>query len=387
MILHQPCKKTLGDKVRLLADFELNGRIDTLWYEIDKKYEKFLVTEQCDPFLLIILIKAIEENQDIEIKSQVSSKLYYGLINYIIPYLSYVFKSNQPKLNAFKLNNNSLNIEQNHSVGMSCGVDSMSTYINNNYECKINEIEYFTFFNVGSHGNIKSNYNLVSYESSFQNAKSFAQLENKVILEVNSNMSDILKSDFKSTHTFRNISAALIFQKLIKNYYYSSAFKFTQIQINPKDPSSFDVFLLQGLSTESTYFYSSMLSHSREERVELISNYSNKLNSFIDVCVTPNHDTEFLNCSSCYKCIITQIVLEINGTLKEFDKSFDLQKFYERKDKFIARLMLDRKKNILFNNLYNYIIEKDSSYIKTYHSLLSVKLKFYRFKRNILFKE
>ncbi len=346
---------------------ETGAKKETLWYKFSVKYEKYLVTENIDAFLVGVLFLALKTGEDIKLGAPVSARLIYTLNHYLIPAMTLANPQFRPiKIFSEKLNYDDLNEEKVAGTGMSCGIDSFATYIEHLNEKESYEIKYLTFFNVGSHLDFGGENARSIYQKRLEAITGFAREEGLNIISVDSNLSEILKMNFQQTHSLRSVSCVLHLQKLFKNYYYSSAYRMDHFKLNSKDTSDFDTFNLQMLSTESTTFFPAAAQFSRVERTLMVADYS-KSYQRLDVCTNPPMDSPFINCSTCYKCLRTQLTLDIAGKLKEYDKVFDLEAYRREKEKYIGGLLVKRKKSVLDVEVLQYMKNIQYSYpIKTY---------------------
>lgn len=218
-------------------------------------------------------------------------------------------------------------------------------------------IEYFTFFNVGSHGDNGGDKARKIFNERFNNISRFAEKVNREVITVDSNLSEILKMKFQETYNLRTISCALLLQKLFKNYYYSSGTRFDHFAFNNKEIADLDMLIIPNLSTESTSFFVSALKYSRIERTKLISEFSQTFDH-LDVCTHPYRERrDEINCSECYKCQRTMLTLEILGKLDFYEKVFDIDKFRKNKKKYIGWLLSKKKKLTLDRELIRVIKE------------------------------
>lgn len=337
---------------------EIEGKKERLWYKFPKAFRSFLVTENLDAFLVGILFLGLKTGNDIKLKAPVSAKLFYTLNHYLIPAL--VFSN--PELNKVrvipeKLNYSDLNQKNVAGTGMSCGVDSFTTYYDHSEEEGPFQIKYFTFFNVGSHLDFGGENARKIFQKRLKSVTEFAEEEGVEIIPVDSNLSEILKMNFQKTHSLRSISCVLHLQKLFKNYYYSSAYRFDHFKLNSEDTSDSDIFNLQMLSTESTNFFASAAQFSRVERTLFIAEHPATF-SKLDVCTNPSIDSPFINCSVCYKCLRTQLTLEAGNRLREFRGVFNIDAFEGVRNKYIGELFMKRNKSVLDIELIHFLKEK-----------------------------
>lgn len=359
MIIYKPYKVIKNHEVVVKAVFDLNNKREELWFSFHKDYEKYIVTENADAFLIGLLLLAMKKGTDINVQSQISAKLYYQLNHYLINAL-YLANNEwkKIKINVESVNNKDLCTEFAVGTGISCGVDSFATICDHLHEIDDFKIDYFTFFNAGSHGGFGGDKARKIFIDKLNLVKPYANEVKKQIIGVDTNLNEILMMTHLQTHTIRDVACVLNLQKLFKYYYYASAYRFDNYKLDRKTQSYYDILLLNMLSTESTCFYSSVSQYTRVERTEIITNYS-PTRKYLNVCVSSNKTGIVKNCSVCSKCLRTQLTLDLLGKLDLYKDVFDLDKYYNKKDKYIGRILYTRKKDIFSKEIYNLIKNKN----------------------------
>jgi len=348
MIVINPPEITAQDEFSVISSIiEIDGKEERLWYKFPRKFQQFLVTENLDAFLVGILFFGLKSGKNITLKAPVSARLFYTLRHYLIPALTLANPEfYKIKIIAQKLNYEDLNTGKVAGTGLSCGIDSFATYYDHLKETGPYEINYFTFFNVGSHLDFGGEKARKIYQNRLKSVNEFALNEGKEVISVDSNLSEVLKINFQQTHSLRSISCVLHLQKLFKNYYYASAYRFDYFKLNPKDTSDFDLFNVQMLSTESTNFFASAAQYSRVERTLMVAEHPETYQK-LDVCTNPSLQSDFINCSYCYKCLRSQLTLDIATKLDLYKDVFDISLYYKIKDQYIAQLLTKNKKSPL----------------------------------------
>lgn len=372
-IYNPKIEKVSLDKVRLNCQFESNGVKDTLWYEFDAKWEEYLVIEQSDAFVVGLILLALKNNEDIYIEGKISRRLFYGLTNYVIPALvdAKLFDT-KINLHSKQLSSLHFQLSNKNATGISCGIDSLSTYLNNKSLGESLNIDMLTFFNVGSNGDFGGTNARKLFNYRVQEVNKFCEYVDKELLTVDSNLSELLKLNFAATATVRNISVVLCLQKLFSNYYYASGVKYDSFLLSSDFMGYYDLLVLHGLSTESTHVYSSMTHLTREERTELVGINYHVTSNYLDVCVSLQPEKSVKNCSKCYKCMMTQLTLEVNGMLDKFDRVFDLKVYETNKPKFLGLILLNKSQSKVYSSLYKYSISKGFKF-----SLIHIYFKYY----------
>lgn len=351
IVINRPYIKTRENEVIVSSDLIVNGEVKTLWYKIPGKFKEYIVTENLDAFLVGILFLGLKTGKDIKIEGPVSARLYYTLTHYLIPALC-LANPKWKKIKLFKesLNDADLNIEKVAGTGLSCGVDSLATYYDHIHDEGAYKIKYFTYFNVGSHGDLGGEFSRSIYLKRLEKIKEFGTKIKKEVIEIDSNLSEILLLNFQETHTLRSISCVLLLQKLFKTFYYASSVKFDNYKLDNIRMAEYDLLTLQMLSTESVQFFSSATQFNRTEKIEIIANQPDTY-FYLDVCVNPELADDKINCSECHKCIRTILTLEALGYLENYSKVFDIVKFKAAKNKHLGRLLFKRNKETLDQEL------------------------------------
>lgn len=371
MIIYSP-KIKYKDTISVIETvFETKGIENTLWYEVPTVYKDFVVTENADASVVALLVLAMLNNEDIYVKGQLSARLNYTLNTYLIKALNY----SNPDFKVIKIfpdaiNYNDINVEKSAATGLSCGIDSISTIVSHINLKESYKICYLTYFNAGSHGFFGGEKATQIYNKRLLNIESFAKEINLPLVKIDTNLLDVLDVDFQSIHSIIHASCVLNFQKMFKTYYYASAFKFNYFKFDKNDTSSWDTLILNLLSTESTSFFSSMSQYSRFERTKLVSD-SKISYKYLDVCTNPLNATK-INCSKCEKCLRTLVSLELLGKLNEYHDIFDLSQFYDNRDKYIGKLIVNKNFNQINREIYNKLLQKNLIGLKHYFAAAGV---------------
>src|SRR5699024_4268995 len=197
---------------------------------------------------------------------------------------------------------------------------------------------YFTFFNAGSHGGFGGEQARSLYKKRLELMRPYAEEVNKEIITVDTNLNEILMMHHEKTHTIRSIACILNLQKLFKYYYYASAYRFNHYELADVGMGSYDLLVLNMLSTESTTFYSAVSQFSRVERTEYINEYLPS-HKYLNVCTRSSSTGIEDNCSSCDKCLRTQFTLELQGNLENYEEVFDFDTYNKNKDRYIGQVL------------------------------------------------
>ncbi|MDT8415694.1 MAG: hypothetical protein RQ735_09990 [Flavobacteriaceae bacterium] len=383
MLTIYPPKLDLTEEGALLtSEFVIEEKKQSLWYLFPREYKDDLVTERLDAFVVGLLFLALKTGNDIYVKGSLSARLHYTINQYLIPAICLGNPSfKKIKVESEILSHENLNIKRLSATGLSCGVDSFATYITHLDEESEYKISYFTYFNAGSHGDLGGANTRGIYHERLNRIEEFANHVNIPLITVDTNLSELLQLNFQQTHSLRNISCVLHLQKIFAHYYYASAYRLDHFRINLKDTSDSDILYLFLLSTESTTFFSSVSQYSRVERTLLIAKYPLTFR-YLDVCTNPRETDQFINCSVCYKCLRTQLTLDVAGCLEEYKCVFDIQKYKRVKKRYLGELLSKNNKSPLDNELIEFINTENP--IPKYKSILyTMNHRFLKIKKDI----
>ncbi len=346
------------------SDIESKNSIKKLWFRVSNFDENLILTEHSDAFVIGVLFYALECGEDVHVRGKISQKLLHNINNYLIDALCLSnSKLKKIKLTSDQISGSNLCIQDVAATGISCGVDSFSTFYRHFQEDKPFKIEYLTFFNVGSHGDFGGERARGIFNDRFEQAKEFAKDINLPIIKVDSNLSEFLKLNFLQTNTLRNVACILLLQKAIKNYYLASKNRYDFFKLNPKDNQDFDTLLLPLLSTESTTIHSAVSNLKRTERTLFISEFPLTY-KHLDVCTNPNASSNKNNCSVCSKCMRTQLTLDLYGRLSLYEPVFHLGKYLGMRDSYIAQVYNSRNLDPFSIDLFELIKEKNELKLK-----------------------
>lgn len=335
---------------------------ETLWYQVDRCFGDFL-TQNSDAAAVALLVPAMEMGEDLIIEGSVSEKLYYHLIDPIQKLLVQVI----PFLNIIRLDVENLTVSTNKAsgvcTGFSAGIDSFSA-LADYYLKDVPEglkLTHLLYNNVGSHFERSDSLFNIRFSKIFPVAERFGL----PFIKVNSNLDSFYRDTpqrnlgFGQTHTIRNATVPLILQNGIGRFYYETGYSNNEISIKPTDEiSHVDPILLGLLSTETVDMLSVGGEYTRVEKTKIVANIPESYNS-LDVCLAARADGS--NCSTCFKCMRTQLTLDIAGCKQLYDGVFDSVKYGKNKDQYIGEIIAStRFHSIKLKNVDPLIIEIDN---------------------------
>lgn len=345
MVISKPIIEFKNGNVFYIVEVQKNTlESKILWFKVSDLYQDF-VCDSSDAALLALLIPAMAMGEDITVEGWVSEKLFHNLS---YPYQK-ILKIVIPSLKFIKIHVNELKSVDYHAqgvaTGFSAGVDSFCTlqdYYFGDIPASL-KITHLTFHNVGSHNIGATGYTEQAknlFQQRYNQLKDIVQkLGDLPFIMVDSNLDDFYDYPglyFMQTHTPRNMSVALLLQKGLKTFLYSSAIAYEDIRV--KQTYNIDIcdpITLPLMSTESIDLLAVGSEYSRVEKTLHISDIAESYHS-LDVCVDSKDGK---NCSICFKCMRTQLTLDIANKLHLYDNVFDSEKFNQHKQNYLKRIL------------------------------------------------
>lgn len=351
--IYKPERVNMNGKARLQARIDGLETGSLLWFETSKKYGPYMTTERSDAFLVGLLWPALKHGQDVRVIGTLSEKLFYSLNHHLIPLIAQMYGYKPIKVNCDNLDFKPLPNAGAVGTGLSCGIDSLITVClhQKNDIPPHYKITHFTYFNVGSN-HLTGSGRLMQrkFQGRLAISSACAAELGKELIVVDSNLSDIMKMSFVTTHTLRSISAVLLFQKLFHVYYYASSIHTLQLQLNEFSISGeYDVIILPLLSTENVTFYSGGSNYTRVQKTQMVADFAPSY-KYLNVCI---HHIN--NCGKCMKCKRTLLTLDILGAIHKYENVFNLQAFYTVKDAYVKDV-IQRREDPFLKEIYDEMV-------------------------------
>lgn len=354
--IKSPYIEYINDKCRLCCELIEDSNSRVIWYEFDSEYKEYVCTDRIDGFLVNIILYCMRNNHDIKTTCMISEKLYYQITKILMPAINRnIKKYSIIKIEAV-LNNKIINNQQAVATGVSGGVDSFYTILSNcDNLAKSFNITHLTFFNAGASGSYGGDEARCLFHNRLKKVQPIADKLKLPLIAVDTNINEFLMQDHEQTHTFRSLAIPLIFQKLFSVYYYASGCSFENFKFEYADTAYYDLLICNCLSTENIEFYSDGGEINRMGKVKYIASHG-ITQEYLNVCIKDSY-----NCGICSKCKRTLLELYAMDNLDKFKKVFNLDVFYKNKSKYIAEVILNRKKDIFSSDIY--ICLKEKGYI------------------------
>lgn len=338
IIINPPKVLSQEGTTKVSYSIEEDGREKEIWFVFPSEFEHGLSIDCSDGILVQCLLYGIRSGKSIDVIGQISGRLLYQLEHHFIP--AYANKGGFRRIHINCISGVKIGYATHNedrggtyrvaATGMSCGIDSLYTYLTHSKERENIEenrtVGLLTHFDVGAfhYGDGKRQYvEGDSLESRhLKKAKEFAEDVGLPLLDVKSNVAEIFPMDHDKAHTIRNCGVVLMFQNLIETYYYSSTFPLWNFKYDiDKDMAYYDPFTLQMLCTEKITFYSIDSNASRLEKTKLVAEYEISRHH-LNVCTVSDK-----NCGKCQKCSRTMVELEAVGKLDMFKDVFPLENY------------------------------------------------------------
>lgn len=340
IIIGKPYTVTEHGRVRLCAPILLHSEKKTMWIEVKPEYASYLTIDRADPFVVALLTTAMRDGTDIICKSSVTRRLLYQLNQYLIPMMT-ANPNGYKTVNVYaKITDHVVECCGAVGTGWTGGVDSLFTIKQN-----LNEAEDSSY--KLSHLMITSNGAIVGINPSDTLDKMVKKAENGIIPElglkmlgINSNIQEILSENFAAVVSIRHAVVILALQRLFRVFLISSGGAFSQVSLE-EGVTYYEPFVLNYLSTDNIFFYSSGSPFTRLQKLRQLSEFP-LAEKYLHPCIYALRKN---NCGNCGKCVRTQVGLYAIGTLDYFSAVFDLRQFERKKALYLAQVILQEKQN------------------------------------------
>ena len=334
MIIYAPEIHKKESVIEYNFKVKIKQDIKEVFIQIDNNYSN-LVSNLADTALIIMLLPAMVDKENIRVEGKLSKTLYSNLdnlqdlISKVIPACSKVSVSADHIVSLPKAKNPVV------ISGFSAGVDAFVTldefYLNPIHDFKLTHL----LFN-----------NLI-YKDKIANDKlhHIKKLTNEVgipVIQTKTNFHSLYNKKnigFEQTHTIRNVAIAHLLSANGIKFLYSSSFPVKDLEIKPwPDIAIVNSLLLPLLSSDSVELIEVGANYTRVQKTKKVSQnpYSYK---FLDICIKKKHlKSEFYNCSQCYKCMRALVTFEKLGVINKYKDLFDLELYYKSKDEYLKNL-------------------------------------------------
>lgn len=316
--------------VRLCAQVKAPGEQQTkLFFEVDKKWGEYLVTELSDAFVLAVLKRAMKHGWDICYETPMSEDLCYQLTAYGIPVLSGLTEIYSAILLKGETTDLEIPAAGKAGTGFSGGVDSFYSVLKHkDSRFPKHEVTHLVLARNGAaSSSVPQKLAREWYDASSKKlAKSAAELGMEYI-GVWSDIPDFYRRESCGNGCLIQTSSFIhALRKLFKNYYWASTFRTDVIDFQEYsrtgDGGFIDPFLVPLVSVDGLRFHHSGGEASRIEKVEYIADFP-----VVQRSLTVCGSLDAGNCGNCVKCLRTMAELNSIGKLEQFQESFPVKKY------------------------------------------------------------
>ncbi len=302
IFLHKPYIKQMNNKSRLIFEIDIDNENKTVFFEVEKKYEKYLCDDRVDAIVIGILSYAMRNNHDIKSDSFITDEIYYKLTEYLIP--SLVNYSQNLKMIKIDISTKKVlkTLRGGVGAGCSCGVDSMYAIFHDKNKILADlKITHLCINNVGAFNECYKKRGIEKVrEERIKKAQSFAKELGIPLIISNSNFSKEIHQNHLLTHTYSSTFAILCMQKLWRVYFYgSSGYDFSKFSLENNDEvdcSHYELLSLDCFSTSSLKIYSDGGALTRIDKIRDIAD-NDFVKKYLHVCTVQEN-----NCNVCDKC-------------------------------------------------------------------------------------
>lgn len=337
-----------------------------IYFTVNPPFDKYLVSEVCDAFLLACILPAMRHGEDIHVVGEVSERLYFNIIHSLV----YIFsKSYGYKPINIEVSNTVATKFEGKGVGCGCslGIDSLAAIFSHleTPDTPDYQITHLTYFNVGSHGYKNEEANHKTWLKDMVSVDRFASMVGLPVVKIESNIYELFQGfDFDQSGNIINMSTVLTMQKLFGKYLYGSNHPIEDFKLTNKAAGYFESVMLPIVSTESTDLIVANADMTRSQKTEIVA--SNTLSkNMLYVCWkelivnnNPLHPIaaikdNYLNCTRCEKCRRTLAHFEVMGKANEYSGIFDLKYWNKTKNDYLGKVLAFSSKDVYYQDIVN----------------------------------
>lgn len=337
-----------GEKTRCICDIYIKKQKKEIWFEVEKKYGKYLCDDRVDAYLIGILNYAMRENLNIKCEAPVTEDLLYNIETTLIPSLSKYGRN----LSSIKIEAKTVTpIKEGTAVGTgcSCGIDSFAAIYNHiDSKYKNFDLTHLCINNVGAFNECYSEYGIQkAKEERYFIAERVAKELGIELIKTDSNFGEAIPQNHYLTNTYSGCFAIYMLQKLWRVYYLASVgldySKFTIIDNDNDDSAHYDLLTLQCFSNAGLKIYSEGGEKSRVDKTKDIVDFE-IAQKYLHVCIHKS-----TNCGICTKCRRTILSLDYLNKLDNFSNVFDIDYYHKNKKDYYRWLYKMHINNDLMN--------------------------------------
>ncbi len=332
-----------GSRTCASSLIEWEGGHHNLSFSVNNDFADGIVQDRLDAFVVCAIFRAMHEGEDVEVHGCMSAKLHYNLKHYWMPLVQGLW----PHLKIVNIDAEQLTTSAPRASGVatgySAGIDSFAVL----YDHLYNEppagyrLTHFLFNNVGSHGGHTDHTEL--FQARLAEIRPLADRKGIPIIDVDSNLGDLIPLSFENTHPARNAAVPLLLQGIIGRWYYASSYHYADHDIpNAVELCDLDPVMVHLYSTEQLDCILSGAQYTRVKKTQLVSTLPDSY-SLLNVCAGGDRALEAGggNCSTCRKCLRTLFTLELQNNLENYEQVFDMGVYRAHRWRFLLFILIE----------------------------------------------
>ena len=305
-----------------------------VFFSVPAEYSEYVEDKSADPFVMSLIQIAAKYNENIEVENaDVSEQLTCNIEDKLIPVLAKMKCGNgSTKIIA---SSNFRPIEDNRiaATGISLGIDSFYSIVTNlpakNKNLPISAVVY-----IHQVENWKQ-FDHMELKEKLRNQEEVAQCYGLKLIPLVTNIRHIMESElvFSQFHTFCHVGSVATIKRLIKSYYYSTGYSYSEMKLSFSDSANYENVIEDVFTFDDFSMISSGGNVTRFEKTQILSD-DLVVQKYLDVCYhDKENNTSFPNCTNCAKCVRTMTTLDVCGKLHFFGDVFDLDLYEKNKAK------------------------------------------------------
>lgn len=357
ILVKKPIRNTRRNNVRLTFDLEFVSGVrsfnNSVYVEIDRKYEQYLESEVLDPFVILLLPYAMFHKYDVVSELPCTDELKYKVETVLMPILS----KEDSALSSINIYSETTSKKYNGkfvATGATGGVDSTTSvkmHLNSKYGAyNLTHLVFFEFVD-----KLIPTYHRWSIQEKMENEY------NLPLVNVKSNAISVIPMD--STHSVFPylFFELLMIRSMFKTYYLSSTYYYNQLSLKDfsttDSPDRGEILFSNILSTEGFEVMCDGIVF--RDRFEKIKQFGESVPRYLNVCWRNTYP----NCGWCGKCIRTLLCADAAGYLDYYKEVFDIEDYKNNKDAIYSYLG-QNKSNIYLKSTYD-VLKKEIDDMKT----------------------
>lgn len=183
------------------------------------------------------------------------------------------------------------------------------------------------------------------WHAAFENLGTVGRHFGRPLIMIDTNFHHVLRQSHLSSHTVRNITAAMLLRPAVSTVIYSSSTTLTDVIFSRakeiQDMSSIEALVLYTMQQRDFGALIYGLNVERIDKTKAIQ-HDPMVQNYLNVCTNWQYqlseEKAAVNCGQCGKCIRTQLTLEALGSLDSFSRCFDLAQFRRNREALFAKL-------------------------------------------------